>query len=156
MSLRNRSLFLFLAVLLVFSAQYLLGTASIPFHPDETSYIFMSVELKSLFSNPARLFLQADSYDARQQLRLLNPPLLHYMIEVGRAAAGLQPIQEDWNWAKSWEENERKGRIPSPQLLLAARLSIAGWFPLSLVLFFCSSAGLPASQPRGLVYLCWG
>lgn len=137
MTTHRLSIPLFLVCLAAYSVVFLSGVARVPFHPDESSYLYMSDELKPLLTRPASLYFDERSDDwPRQSQRLLNPPLLHYVVELGRRAAGLGPLPDNWYWSESWEVNRRAGAIPSPQLLQAGRMAVAVLFPFSLLLFF--------------------
>ena len=137
MTARRLSTALFLLCLAAYSAVYLRGVARVPYHPDESSYLYMSDELESLLTRPAALYFNERSADwPRQAQRLLNPPLLHYVVELGRRAAGLDPLPVNWDWSQPWQVNLLAGALPSPELLQAGRMAVAVLFPLSLLLFF--------------------
>jgi 4-amino-4-deoxy-L-arabinose transferase-like glycosyltransferase len=112
---------------------YLSGLSSVPFHPDEATYLFMSADFERMLTDPASLSWDpARSGDSRQNYRLLDAPLTRLMPGLGRSLAGLPPLPADWNWSLSWDQNARNGALPGPGLLLAARLTLAALFPLSL------------------------
>ncbi len=128
---------------LIVTAAYLLGTAQTPFHPDESTQIFMSGDLEIFWQNPSALFWQPQpSQPLRQHYRLLDAPLARDLIGLGRLAAGLPATQVDWDWSKSWEENRQAGALPAADVLLASRLPIALLFPFSLLLFFATARSL--------------
>jgi 4-amino-4-deoxy-L-arabinose transferase-like glycosyltransferase len=117
------------------SCLYFAGLAQIPFHPDESTQIFMSADVDYFFTNPATLFWKPNAdNDIRQSYRELDSPLTRYLIGAGREIAGLPATSQDWDWSKTWDENAAAGALPSDQLLLVSRLAVAFWFPLSL---FC-------------------
>ena len=134
---RTLSTLIFCACLALYTVAFLGGVASVPYHPDESSYLFMSDELEPMLTHPSSLYWSERPADGkRQSLRLLNPPLIHIVVELGRRAAGLDPLPVDWNWSAPWDYNLLAGAVPSPALLQAGRMAVAVLFPLSLVLFF--------------------
>lgn len=133
---RFRPVYVFLIILFLISLVYLKGVASVPFHPDESTYLFMSSDLSQVVKNPAAMFLREDSIDEVTRLRLLDPPLVHYAVEIGRRLGGFSPLPVNWNWSLSWILNEQRGALPSPQMLLMGRLAIACLFPFSLLLLY--------------------
>lgn len=128
-------------ILLLVTVLYLLGTAAVPFHPDEATQIFMSGDLETLFRHPSDLFYAAHPIDAaRQNYRLLDAPLTRWLIGIGRTVAGIPALPADWNWSNSWRQNEQAGALPSDRLLLVSRLSVAWLFALTL--FFAYRTGV--------------
>lgn len=116
---------------------YIRGIAGVPFHPDESTQLFMSQDVENFFTDPSGLFWQPDSSaDLRQQYRLLDAPLTRYLIGLARWVGGRQALPQDWDWSKTWEENHQAGALPDPSLLLTARLGVAFLFPLSLFLMY--------------------
>lgn len=124
----------------LFSVGYLNGIKFVPFHPDETTQIFMSADFFTFFNHPLSL---AWTPDAETSLvvhyRLVDPPLTRYMIGFGEWLSGIRPILSDWNWSLSWTANQSNGALPDPHLLGIARLSVAILFPLSLLLAYDSA-----------------
>jgi len=106
----------------------------IPFHPDESTQIFMSKDVELIINDTSELYFQEDAQDSDEQnYRLLDAPLPKYFIGIFRIIFKLEPIHFDWNWSKSWTENQNA--IPINQLLLISRLSAAIFFPFSIILF---------------------
>jgi 4-amino-4-deoxy-L-arabinose transferase-like glycosyltransferase len=122
---------------LVITAAYLAGLPAVPFHPDESTQIFMSSDLELFFSQPSEVYWQPDkSSDLRQRYRELDAPLTRYLIGIGRQVLGESALPADWNWTRSWEDNRIAGAYPDPKVLAAARWPQALLFPLSLLLLF--------------------
>ena len=73
---------LLLAVfILIVSLVYLAGVSSVPFHPDESTYIYMSSDFETFFRQPSEVFWQPEKSDElRQHYRLLDPPVLRTWI----------------------------------------------------------------------------
>ena len=126
----------FLTILLL-SLVFFLSLMQVPFHPDESTQIFMSSDFQELFSSPRRLiWLGAADEDREMQLRMLDAPLTRYMIGLGGWLTNQDALPVDWDWTKSFDYNQQAGALPANSLLLTARLSVLFFFPLSLVLFW--------------------
>lgn len=124
-----------LAAIIVLTALYLLGAAAVPFHPDEATQIFMSSDVEGLFAQSSSLFYSLTPADPlRQTYRLLDAPLSRWLIGAGRFVTGHLALNADWDWSKSWQQNEVAGAVPSASLLLVSRLSVAWLFALTLYL----------------------
>ncbi len=125
-----------MAILLI-SLAYWLGVPGVPFHPDESTQIYMSADFKTAFERPQDLFWQPDKSDDRQMIyREIDPPLTRYLIGLGLAVSRQSPLSEDWDWSLSLEQNQANGALPSAQQLLVSRLAAASLFPLSLLFAF--------------------
>lgn len=123
--------------IVVVSAFYLRGLSSVPFHPDEQTYLFMSGDFERFFSNPSQLYWNpARSDDLRQKYRLRDAPLARWLIGLGRQLARRPAPQVDWDWSKDWVANQSNGALPSEDLLLVGRWSVAFLFPFSLWLIY--------------------
>jgi hypothetical protein len=113
---------------------YFKNLLNVPFHPDESTQIFMSKDVELIINNTTDLYFQEDTQNSiEQKYRLLDAPLPKYFIGIFRNIFNLEAIPYDWDWSKSWTDNQRA--IPSPQLLLISRISAAIFFPFSIVLF---------------------
>lgn len=122
------------AAIIFISVFYWLGVASVPFHPDESTYLYMAADFKTLFTNPGDLIWQpGEEFDLRQYYREVDPPLTRYLIGLGLAISGEQPLDQDWDWGKTWQENQLAGALPSAGQLTAGRLSIAFFYPITLL-----------------------
>jgi hypothetical protein len=113
---------------------YFKNLLNVPFHPDESTQIFMSKDVELIINNTSDLFFQEDSLSSiEQNYRLLDAPLPKYFIGIFRIFFELEAIPFDWDWSKSWTDNQNA--IPGNQLLLISRISAAIFFPFSIVLF---------------------
>ncbi len=129
--------------ILALSLAYLAGVASVPFHPDESTQLFMSADFNTLFSQPATLFWSPSREgDTRQKYRELDAPLARDLIGAGRTIAGLPALPADWDWTQTWDANQAAGALPDPRLLLVGRLSVAILFPASLYFLYKSGAAI--------------
>jgi hypothetical protein len=135
---------LFCLLLLLSGVAYFTALPAVPFHPDETTQIFMSADLGTLLTHPAELLWRPRPTDPlRQTYRELDAPLSRYLIGLGRWIGGSAGLTMDWDWGASWSTNVKSGALPSPGLLLTARLAVAWLFPISLLLIYlgCRRAG---------------
>ncbi len=149
----NRSDLAALFLTTLISLIYWNGTISVPFHPDESTQIFMSGDTELFIQNPFNLAWSASKNgDPRQVYRLLDAPLTRDLIGAGRILSNLPPLAVDWNWSNTWSQNQLAGALPSPSLLLAARLSVDWMFPFTLILMYL--IGKKVAGPRlGLLAL---
>jgi 4-amino-4-deoxy-L-arabinose transferase-like glycosyltransferase len=111
----------------------------VPFHPDESSLLYQSRDFESWLTKPLSLTWDSsnpDDYD--QTYRALNAPLTKYVLGMGRRLAGYGPesVSTDWDWSKTWQENQGAGALPANALLTASRLIITLLLPLSLLLMY--------------------
>lgn len=138
-----------LLAVLVISLFYIFGAASVPFHPDEATQIFMSSDVKNFFQNPSQLFWQPGAeLDPRQRYRELDAPLTRTLIGLGLWVTHTPGLETDWDWSKTWQQNEVAGALPSVRTLLISRLSIMLLFPFTLWLMFLNGkklAGTPGA-----------
>jgi len=127
----------FSILLVILSAFYIWGIQVVPFHPDETTQMYMSSDFEALFSQPSSLFWRPEqAANPRQRYRELDAPLTRYLLGLGRTIAGQRAISADWDWSKSWDENLNLGAYPDPDILFVARLTITLLLPLSLIFIY--------------------
>lgn len=139
LSLKVNTIFDTVSILLILivSVFYFIGIKTVPFHPDESTQIFMSSDFIQFFKNPQTLFwFQQDSADIRQQYRELDAPMTRYVIGFGRWITSTPPLKSDWNWSQSWEINISNDAMPSEKQLLVSRFSIAAIFPFTLLFIY--------------------
>lgn len=130
-------------------AYALTGLGAVPFHPDESTYLFMSQDFATVFleARPQDLLWRpGQPVTPEVRYRLLDAPLGRYLIGLGWRLAGYTraDLNADWAWEQSWEDNAAAGRQPAPGLLLAARAPAALLGGLAVIL----AAGL-AWSARG-------
>jgi len=134
---KNPQTFLLIVFLMLASSAYWAGVQDVPFHPDESTQIFMSQDVETFFDNPTSLAWRADAADdLRQHYRLMDAPLPRAWIGLARILASQPANQADWDWTLSWQQNTERGALPAPGTLLAARLAMALFFPLTLLLTY--------------------
>jgi 4-amino-4-deoxy-L-arabinose transferase-like glycosyltransferase len=120
-SIKRIVYFLLGALYLVF----LLATlSSVPFHPDEATYIFMSRELNRILAAGPRsiCWIAGNESDPLQVERERDCPLARYAVGLSRLVTGLPATISNWNWSADWEQNLGQGAVPSEGLLFAARI----------------------------------
>ncbi len=141
------------ALAIIFSLVYWAGIPSVPFHPDESTQIFMSSDVALFFQQPGGLaWRPGASSDPRQQLRLLDAPLTRDLIGLGRIITVSPGLPADWSWSLSWDANAAAGALPSDALLRTARYSVAWLFPFSLVFMYLSARKV-ANRGVGIIAL---
>ena len=143
-----------IVLIILITLLFIIGIDSVPFHPDESTQIFMSSDLETFFSDPASIYWSADKNDDQKQTyRTLDAPMTRYTIGIGRKIAHLKPLPADWDWSLSWENNKAKGALPDQKLLFIARLSIAIFFPLTLLGIYECGNIITGSKLWGLITL---
>lgn len=132
-----RQHWLFLLLLISISAFYLSGVPGVPFHPDESTYLFMSEDFERILSNPQSLVWEkTENLSPEMRYRLIDAPLARYLIGFSRALVTAPAPKADWDWSASWQENQFSGAYPEDGAMLAGRLASALLFPFCLVLLY--------------------
>lgn len=128
-----------LALLLggVLSVFALLGVERVPFHPDESTQLFMSADFETWLTHPLTLAWEPRTEnDLRTHYRLVDMPLTRYLLGMARIISRMPPLPADWDWSKTWAENEAAGALPDSNLLYAGRLLLTLLIPLDLLLIY--------------------
>lgn len=123
-------------LLILLTVFYVKGIPSVPFHPDESTYLFTSSDFELTFTHPTQLFWQKGSTDLRQHYRMLDAPLSVYWIGIGRSLASLPALGIDWDWSKSWTQNLAAGAYPPERMLFTGRLVMTLLIPVSLICLY--------------------
>jgi 4-amino-4-deoxy-L-arabinose transferase-like glycosyltransferase len=120
--------------ILLLTVLYAATLADVPFHPDESTHIFMS---RDISRNPFQLawdgVLPLDNDD---RLRAIDAPLARTLIGVVRETLSVPSLESDWNWSLNWHENQSAGALPSTRQLLVSRSVMVLLLPISLWLLF--------------------
>jgi hypothetical protein len=128
---------LFILLLCGISIFYLSGVTKIPFHPDESTFLFMSGEFERTLSGPGELaWDNPGELSPVMRYRMIDAPLTRYLIGIGRALFALPAPENDWDWSASWQDNQSSGAYPAARTLITGRFSVALLFPLSLILLY--------------------
>jgi 4-amino-4-deoxy-L-arabinose transferase-like glycosyltransferase len=123
-----------ITAILLISLIYWFGISAVPFHPDESTQMYMAADLKTALTHPQDLFwLPVIKDDQRMIYREIDPPLTRYLIGLGLAVSGQAPLSRDWDWSATMQQNQENGSFPSISQLLASRLAVASLFPFSLL-----------------------
>ncbi len=124
-------------LLFPYTAFLLWGLPYIPFHPDESTQLYMSSDFEALFTQPASLFWKPENrQDPRQIYRELDAPITKYLLGFGRSLRRLPAPPVDWDWSLSWDQNLAAGAYPSPTLINTARLTITLLLPITTILIY--------------------
>lgn len=135
----TRSALVFIGLLGSLTLFALWGVARIPFHPDESSWLYMSRDFETFVTRPWDLAWRPErAADPDQVYRELNAPLTVYLLGLTRWLTGVpaRTVAVDWSWGQSWAENQRQGALPSPAVLWPARLFVTLWLPVSVALIY--------------------
>jgi hypothetical protein len=124
-----------------FAVLYLNGLPAVPFHPDESSWIYMSADFSRLLLHhdwAELVWVRGQASTASGRLRLLNGPMMQYFIGLSDWLHGLSTadLNSDWVWGAPWEDNVGAGHLPSPRLLLASRVPAAVLSALAVAMLF--------------------
>ncbi len=134
---------LLITFILIASLIYLAGVNSVPFHPDESTQLFMSSDFQTFFQQPSSVFWQPQPADElRQHYRLLDPPLTRTWIGFVRWLTRQPDLPSDWDWSQSWQANQSAGALPDPNLLQTGRLAVAFFFPFTLTFMYLAGREL--------------
>lgn len=143
---KKQSISIIIAILVVlWMIFFFSGIPAVPFHPDESTQIFMSSDLDLIFNDTTELFYKySASDDEKQSYRLLDAPLTKYTIGLARIIFDQDTLNKDWDWSKSYNENSEA--LPDQNLLIISRVAVSIFFPLSIYLFFLISKYLFANN----------
>ncbi len=127
----------FILLLLLLSTFFLSGVAKIPFHPDESTLIYMSADFEQLLSDPLSMsWGTGDLVPDVVRYRMIDAPLTRYLLGIGRLLSQNPAPKVDWDWSATWEENTIAGALPGKQLLHIERILIASLFPVTIILLY--------------------
>jgi len=115
---------------------------SIPFHPDESTQLYMSSDFQKLLHSPGQLAWTPENPDPRAIYRLLDAPLSRYLIGFGLSLSHLPPLPADWDWSNTWADNDKAGAVPVEQVLKIGRLVTTSLIPLSMLFLFLTGRAL--------------
>ncbi|GAB4498277.1 MAG: hypothetical protein OHK0052_11380 [Anaerolineales bacterium] len=140
-----------LLLLALYSLYALWSAPLVPFHPDESTYLYMSADFATLLRAPAELFWQPEKQtDRRQKYRLLDAPLTKTLLGAGLMLTRQTAPPVDWDWGKTWQQNTHSGALPNPTTLAVARIIVTLLLPISISLLYLSG------YAHGGVASAWG
>jgi 4-amino-4-deoxy-L-arabinose transferase-like glycosyltransferase len=147
----------FFIILGLLTSFYLWGVMTVPFHPDESTQLYMSGDLDQLLTNPLDLTFNPNVQgDIKQHYRLIDAPLTRYILGFGRTIGGFPALPADWDWSKTWNENVQIGALPSEDLLYTGRLAISLLLPLALLFLYLTGKQLEGGMTGLLAALFLG
>jgi hypothetical protein len=136
-----------MTLLLLLTVYILSGINQVPFHGDESAFIWMSEDYdKIVKQRDIRRILFKPEGSTKQNIRLSTGPILAFSIGFARDITNTEGPMNKWLWGASWEENIVLGNMPSFQLLRLARTCSALMGALSVVLFFVTARQLLPSR----------
>ncbi len=148
-------LFLGLGILICVFALW--GIPTVPFHPDESTYLFMSSDFEGYIQKPFALaWTPGQTMDPQSRYRLIDSPLPRYLLGAALKMGNLPSLPADWDWSKTWEENRRAGAMPSQEQLSYGRGLISLFLPLDLLLIFMIGRRLKGEFTGGVAMVLFG
>jgi 4-amino-4-deoxy-L-arabinose transferase-like glycosyltransferase len=137
------------------------GAASVPFHGDESTQIYMGRDFyyQFVWGDLRYIAFNADpathispDFATEQELRLLNGTVIKYVFGWVASVSGLafEQINTQWDWCCDWQYNVQQGHLPAPALLQRTRLISAAFLAGSVFVFFAIARQLGG---RGVAYL---
>lgn len=133
----------FLLLAAALTAFALWGAAGAPFHPDESTALFMSADFEQYWRDPLSLaWAPGQAVDLQTHYRLLDAPLSRQIIGLARLVRGLPALAQDWRWDQSWEWNRSARALPTGDLLATARLANTLLLPFSLLFLYLTGRRL--------------
>ena len=97
-----KSHWLFILLLPTLSVFYFWGLSKVPFHPDESTQLYMSADYEQITTKPfAMAWEENDSASSFTRYRLLDAPLTRYLLGFGRTLFSLPALPSDWDWSAS-------------------------------------------------------
>lgn len=143
-----------MGMILLLTVLYAWTLPDVPFHPDESTHIFMS---KDISKNPLALAWDGDlPLSAEERYRAIDAPLAKYLIGTVRETFSIPPLTADWNWSLSWEENLTAGALPSNRQLIFARSTMVLLLPFSLGLYYLALKKIIPAIPSLVAVLLLG
>jgi len=128
---------LFLLCTLITALFLIWGCSLVPFHPDESTQIFMSQDFRLLLTQPRTLAWQpGEDLIPPARYRAIDAPLTRYLIGWARFLNRTPPLENDWNWSLSWVENDSRGALPSSRQLQTSRFAVTLLIPASMLLLY--------------------
>ncbi len=128
-------LWVWLALTAILSLFAFWGLRLVPFHPDESTQLYMSADFDLLLHDPlAMAWSPSKSGSLPQHYRLVDAPLTKYILGLGRSLTGQAALAADWDWSMNWDQNFTRGALPEPGLLQSGRAALVFLIPLDLLL----------------------
>lgn len=146
-----------LVLVLLFGSFAIWGVPLVPFHPDETTYLYMSSDYPLFITQPGALSWRLEEKnDPRNVYRLIDPALPRWLIGLSQQIGKQPPMKVDWDWSNTWEENNITGALPDANQLFYGRLLITLLIPLDLMLVFLIGKQMQGSLTGLLAMVLFG
>lgn len=127
----------FLVLVLALTAFALWGVEQVPFHPDESTYLYKSIDFNLLITRPWEMaWIPGTEPDRQMRYRLLDAPLTRYLLGLGRTLSGLSAPPVDWEWSQTFQENMLSGALPKSRVLTVGRITITLLLPFTLLFLY--------------------
>lgn len=154
----SKERWILLSLLLLLTLFYFWGLGKVPFHPDESTHIYMSRDLDLLFQNPTSLSYRPNQdLSAEMRYRAIDAPITRYLIGTARLITNTPALAADWDWSLDWESNLSAGAYPgTSDLLLISRIIPAFLIVGSCVFFYFAARKLMPSLISVLAVLILG
>ncbi len=127
---------------------YFAGIPSVPFHPDESTQIYMSSD--AAVSADLLAYVPGNRSGDKWRYRLIDSPLSRTMMGWALITKGITPNLSDWNWSANWRVNIALGALPSDDALATARWSVAWVFPLTCLFLYLLAKNI-TGRPTAVV-----
>ena len=164
--LSNRHYLLFLdALLLIVCMGYITnGAATVPFHGDESTTIWMSRDYDTAILHGD---FDAIEYQApprrttEQHMRIITSNVSKIAMGAAWSSIGLNTndVNDQWVWGLDMQWNGENGHIPSNRLLTISRLTSAWMMAFSLVFITAMGRAVGStilSHPLAIAASSWG
>jgi len=136
---------------------YLWGILLVPFHPDESTQIYVSQDFFDIIDDPRSLAMTPGTeLSPRDVYRALDAPLARYLIGLTRFIIKKPGLAANWNWSDDWNGNLANGAYPSPSLLFTARFLPTLLIPFSICFFYFTARKLIPKLPAVIASLFLG
>jgi 4-amino-4-deoxy-L-arabinose transferase-like glycosyltransferase len=124
---------------------YIWGISLVPFHPDESTQLYMSQDFVDYFTAPLSLSYQTDqTITPKVSYRALDAPITKYLIGLSRLIFQSPEHKTDWDWSTDWETNLKTGAFPSRDNLRIARIIPTSLSLISIIVcYFAFNRFLP-------------
>jgi len=142
---------------ILFTLFYLWGMDLVPFHPDESTQIFMSQDLFDFIDDPLSLSYSPETeLTPKMTYRAIDMPLTRYLAGFARLVTQTPGLASDWNWSLTWDQNLQIGAFPSPDVLATARFVPTLLLSISIYLFYFSIRKILSKTPALIATLFLG
>jgi len=153
---RLRKDWIILLFCLALSFFYFWRVDQVPFHPDESTHIYMSQDFFTFFKNPLTLsYSPGNDLSKEMTYRAIDAPLTRYLVGFARMLTNSPGLFSDWDWSQSWSNNLASGAYPPNSLLVIARAIPVVLLSTALYFFYLTVRTILPKIPSviSLVYL---